>query len=167
MKVFQLIGTHLRFLLVNQLQSREEKWYRANTIFILISRRTETATSAKGPRKQWTLAENALAQPYLEAEHFGDLITADHKVLSDNCESRNNHRDAVVVQDLATQLIQSYPCKTKTFSRNRKELTKVSLPSGKPKVIYIDNSLELGKSCEGLSWNPCTSTPPFRHKSDC
>ena len=66
MKVFQLIGTHLRFLLVNQLQSREDKWYRANTIFILISRRTETATSAKGPRKQWTLAENALAQPYLE-----------------------------------------------------------------------------------------------------
>ena len=25
------------------------------------------------------------------ADTFGDLITADHKVLSDNCESRNNH----------------------------------------------------------------------------
>ena len=25
------------------------------------------------------------------AENFGNLITADHKVLSDNCESRNNH----------------------------------------------------------------------------
>ena len=37
------------------------------------------------------------------AEKFGDLITADHKVLSDNCESRNNHRYAVVVQDLAAQ----------------------------------------------------------------
>ena len=36
-------------------------------------------------------------------DNFGDLITADHKVLSDNCESRNNHRYAVVVQDLATQ----------------------------------------------------------------
>ena len=35
------------------------------------------------------------------AVNFGDLITADHKVLSDNCESRNNHRYAVVVQDLA------------------------------------------------------------------
>ena len=30
------------------------------------------------------------------AEHFGDLITADHKVLSEGCESRNNHRYAVV-----------------------------------------------------------------------
>ena len=26
------------------------------------------------------------------AVNFGDLITADHKVLCDNCESRNNHR---------------------------------------------------------------------------
>ena len=48
------------------------------------------------------------------AENFGDLTTADHKVLSDNCESRNNHRYAVVVQALATQWIQAYPCKTKT-----------------------------------------------------
>ena len=44
------------------------------------------------------------------ADKFGDLITADHKVQSDNCESRNNHRYAVVVQDLATQWIQAYPC---------------------------------------------------------
>ena len=44
------------------------------------------------------------------ADNFGDLITADHKVLSDNCESRNNHRYAVVVQEIATQWIQAYPC---------------------------------------------------------
>ena len=31
---------------------------------------------------------------------------ADHKVLSEGCESRHNHRYAVVVQDLATQQIQ-------------------------------------------------------------
>ena len=48
------------------------------------------------------------------AANFGDLITADYKVLSDNCVSRNNHRYAVVVQDLATQWIQAYPCKNKT-----------------------------------------------------
>ena len=36
------------------------------------------------------------------AENFGDLTTADHKVLSEGCESQNNHRYAVVVQDLAT-----------------------------------------------------------------
>ena len=48
------------------------------------------------------------------AENFGDLLTADHKVLIEDCESRNNHRYAIVVQDLATQWIQSNPCKTKT-----------------------------------------------------
>ena len=59
------------------------------------------------------------------AENFGDLITADHKVTSDNCESRNNHRYAVVVQDLATQWIQAYPCKTKNLTGNSKKLAKV------------------------------------------
>ena len=59
------------------------------------------------------------------AENFGDMITADHKVLSDNCESRNNHRYAVVVQDLVTQWIQSYPCKNKNFAGNPEKLAKV------------------------------------------
>ena len=59
------------------------------------------------------------------ADNFGDFITADHKVLSDNCESRNNHRYAVVVQDLATQWIQAYPCKKQNFTRNPEKLAKV------------------------------------------
>ena len=58
------------------------------------------------------------------AEHFGDLITANHKVLSEESESRNNHRYAVVVQDLATQWLQSYPCKTKTSQETQKSLMK-------------------------------------------
>ena len=29
-------------------------------------------------------------------------------------------------------------------------------PTGKPKVIYTDNSLEFGKACEDLSWRPHT-----------
>ena len=56
-----------------------------------------------------------------KAEHVGDLITADHKVLSEGCESRNNHRYAVMVQDLARQWVQSYPCKTKNFSGDPEE----------------------------------------------
>ena len=92
-------------------------------------------------------------------ENFGDLITADHKVLSDNCESRNNHRYAIVVQDLATQWIQSSPCKTKTSQETQRSLQKFLEPNRKPKVTYTDNSLEFGKACEDLSWNHCTSTP--------
>ena len=44
----------------------------------------------------------------LRADKFGDLVTADHKALGEGSESRNDHRYAVVVQDLATQWIQSY-----------------------------------------------------------
>ena len=101
------------------------------------------------------------------AENFGDLITADHKVLSDNCESRNNHRYAVVVQDLATQWIQAYPCKTKTSQETHRSLQKFLEPERKPKVIYTDNSLEFGKACEDLSWNHCTSTPHRSETKDC
>ena len=54
------------------------------------------------------------------AENVGDLITADHKVLSEGFESRNKHLYAFVVQDLATQWNQAYPCKNKNFSGNTK-----------------------------------------------
>ena len=97
------------------------------------------------------------------AANFGDLITGDHKVLSNDCESRNNHRYAVVVQDLTTQWIQAYPCKNKTSQETHRSLQKFLEPERKPKVSYTDNSLEFGKACEDLSWNHCTST---RHRSE-
>ena len=61
---------------------------------------------------------NSEAAP--RAEKFGDLITADHNVLNEEGESRSNHLYAVVVQDLATRWIQSYPCKTKTLQETEK-----------------------------------------------
>ena len=45
MTVFQNTETH-PVLLVNHLQSREQKWYRVCIVSLLTSRRTETATSA-------------------------------------------------------------------------------------------------------------------------
>ena len=90
------------------------------------------------------------------AAKFGDLITADHKILSEGCQSRNNHRYAIVVQDLATQWIQACPCKNKTSQETQRSLHKFLEPERKPKV-------EFGKACEDLSWNHCTSTP---HRSE-
>ena len=78
-------------------------------------------------------------------DNFGDLITADHKVPSESCESQNNHRCAVVVQDLATQWIQSYPCKRKTSQETQRSLQKFLEPKRKPKVIYTDNFWNLAK----------------------
>ena len=134
-----------------------------STVFILISLKTEIARSVKRTKITRAPCRRRNGEAVPRAEKIGDLITADHKVLSDNCESRNNHRYAVVVQDPATQWIQAYPCKTKTSQETQRNLQKFLEPERNPKVIYTDNSLEFGKACEDLSWNHCTSTP---HRSE-
>ena len=120
----------------------------------------ESCSKAKITRASCRRRANAVMP---RSENFGDLVTADYKVLSEESESRNNHRYAVVVQDLATQWLQSYPCKTKSSQETQKSLMKFLEPTRKPKVIYTDYSLEFGKACEDLSWNHCTSTP---HRSE-
>ena len=114
-------------------------------MFILASRKTELARSARGPKSQGLRAEDVLVESNLVQKNFGDLITADHKIVSEGCESRNNHRHAVVVQDLATQWIQAYPCRNKTSQETQRSLQKFLEPDRKPKVINTDNSLEFGK----------------------
>ena len=94
-------------------------------MFILISLKTEIARSVNGPKLQGPPCRRRKGDAVPRAVNFGDLITADHKVLSDNCEYRNNHRYAVVVQDLATPWIQAYPCKNKTSQENPEKLAKV------------------------------------------
>ena len=154
---------HPHTFLMTQIRNVLQKWHPGNSVFILTSQKTEIAKYACEPRLQGLLAEVAQAKQYLEQTKFGDLITADHKVLDEEGESRNNHRYAVVVQDLAAWWIQFFPCKTKTSQETEKSLRKFLEPSEKPKVIYIDNSLEFGKSCEEFSWNHRTSTP---HRSE-
>ena len=87
------------------------------------------------------------------AANFGDLITADHKVLSDKCESRNNHRYAVVVQDLATQWIQAYLCKNKTSQETQRSLQKFLEPDRTQKSFALTipwNSAKLVKISPGI-----------------
>ena len=149
---------------MNYQWSREQKWnwVRVSIVSTRIFRRTPIVisvwrqiTRASCRRRAGTVVPRA--------ENCGDLITADHTILSEEIESRNNHRYAVVVQDVATQWLQSYPCKTKTSQETQKSFMKFLEPTRKPKVICTDNSLEFGKSCEELYWNHCTSTP---HRSE-
>ena len=87
------------------------------------------------------------------AENFGDFITADHKVLSEGSESCNNHRYAVVVQDLATQWLQSYPCKTKSSQETSKNLMKFVERIGSLKSFLLtipSNLAVLAKNYPGI-----------------
>ena len=163
MKEFQDRGTHTRVLLMNRLQSRREKLFRANTVFYTPFPKDRNCELCQRTKITRANCRRRTGEVVHRAENVGDLVTADHKVLSEGCESRNNHRHAVVVQDLATQWIQSYPCKTKTSQGTERSLQKFLEPTRKPKVIYTDNSLWFGKACEDLSWNYCASTP---HRSE-
>ena len=98
------------------------------------------------------------------AENFGVLITAYHKVLSEGCESRNNHQYAVVVQDLGHPTDPVVSVQKEKLLRKHNGACKSSWSQNrKPKIIYTDNSLYFGKACEDRSWNHCTSTP---HRSE-
>ena len=57
----------------------------------------------------------------VRTEKYGDLTTAEHKVLNEGRESRNNHRYAVVEQVLATQWKSN-----QNFTGDGEESTKVS-----------------------------------------
>ena len=97
------------------------------------------------------------------AANFGDLIKAYDKVLSEGCESRNNHRYAVVGQDLATQWMLSYPCKPKLLRRLKTAYKSSWSRGGNQKSFTLTTPIEFGKACEDLSWKHCTSTP---HRSE-
>ena len=134
-------------------------------MFILISFKTEIARSVKrtkitrGPHAR---RRNGEAVP--RAAIFGDLITADHKVLSDNCESRNNHPICSRGAGLSHSMDPGVSMQKTKLHKKPRETSKISWnPERKPQVIHTDNSLEFGKACEDLSWNHCTSTP---HRSE-
>ena len=83
------------------------------------------------------------------------LIT---RFFNEGCESRDTHQYAVVLQEVDTQWIQSYPCETKTSHGTERSLSRFLEPSHKAKVGHTDNPMAFGKACEDPSWNHRTST---------
>ena len=59
------------------------------------------------------------------AVNFGDLITADQKVLSDNCESRNNHRYASRGTGSSYSMDPGVSVQKQNYTRNPEKLAKV------------------------------------------
>ena len=68
------------------------KWQQGSTVLRFTFQKTEIVKSASEPRWQGLFAEREMAKLCLVQKKFGDMITADHKVFSEGCESRNNHR---------------------------------------------------------------------------
>ena len=94
-------------------------------MFILIFPKTEIARSASGPKLQGLGAEDGKGETVPRADNFGDLITADHKVLSDNCESRKQSSIRSRRAGLGHPMDPVVSVQNKNFSRNTPELAKV------------------------------------------
>ena len=85
--------------------------------------------------------KGALQKKPHNANTFGGLITADHKVLNDcGCPRLNNTMDS----ELSMQDEGSF--------RNNENSSK-SLRDHSPKSTYKNNSLVLSEACEELNWN--------------
>ena len=113
----------------------QENWYRVSTVFSLFpnDRNCDIGQRTKIAR---TPCRKRTGNPLFRAEKFGDLLTADHKVLHEAYESRKNHRYAVVVQDLTTRWLKSCPCKTPNLLWRRRRVYK-SLSTATPKFFLF------------------------------
>ena len=127
------------------------------------SRESETA-APKGKTKHWcsrhegptfrdvraNQATQRTGKAIPCAEFFGDLITANHNVLSEGFESHHSHLHAFVVLDLASRWVGwSISVQNEKFNWNENEFNEIPEPIGKAWSHFY----------WGLSWKHHTSTP--------
>ena len=88
---------------MTQFRNVLQKWHSGSTVLLLNAQKERNCEVCFRTKTTSAPCRRRTGEALPRAEKFGDLITADHKVLDEGGESRNNHRYAVVVQDLATQ----------------------------------------------------------------
>ena len=126
---------------------------------------TEIARSASGTKITRVPCRRRNGEAVPRAVNFGDLITADHKVLSDNCESRKQSS----IRSRGTGFSYSMDPgvsvqKQKLHKKPQRSSQKVpGTQGGNWKSFTLRIPWNSAKACEDLSWNHCTSTP---HRSE-
>ena len=94
-----------------------------------------------------------------EPQKFADAVTADHKILNEDDESRKQDRVALIVLDRFTKWLQGYAAKSKAHDEVMRDLQRFLGPQVKPQHVFTDNSKEFIKALEELNWPHDTSTP--------
>ena len=83
-----------------------------------------------------------------EPKEFADAITADHAIINEDDKSRDGDRVALVIQDRATQWLQSFASGTKSASDTRLAIERFLGLQIKAKYAYSDNSKRARKSLQ-------------------
>ena len=123
----KILQNHLVWNLFHQ------RHYKRSTMYESTFSKTQMMRFASVRKLQGQLADVIHKSHTLRATKFCDLVTADHQVFCAEGESRSDQRCALVMQDLATHWIQSYPCKTQTSEQTTRNLLKFLDPGEKPK----------------------------------
>ena len=116
----KILQNHLVRNLFHQTHCRRSTFYESTCP------KTQIVRCASVRKLQGQLADVFHKSHTLRATKFCDLVTADHQVFCAEGESRSDQRCALFVQDLATQWIQSYPCKNTNFRTNDEKSVEVS-----------------------------------------
>ena len=94
---------------------------------------------------------------------FGEMITADHKIMNDDDASREEDRTACVIQDKWSYWLQAYPAPTKSTADTKRALCRFLGPGVTCRHIYTDNSKEFKLAAAELEIDQDTCTP---HRSE-
>ena len=94
----------------------------------------------------------------VQAENFGDIVTADHIICGPNDTSRHGDTVSCVIHDRATKRIGNYPAKSKSAEATKEAFQKF-LGDVVPKKVYTDNSKEFEAALRDLHYPHETSTP--------
>ena len=101
------------------------------------------------------------------AEHFGDFITADHKVISEESDSRNDHRYAVMVQNLATHGYNHTRVKLKLLGKRRRAYRSSWIRRRNPKSFTLTIPWNLACVVRNFPGSLYVNTTQIRNEWDC
>ena len=90
---------------------------------------------------------------------FGDQVTADHIIVSEEDKGRAGERAAIAVIDRATRWFGAYPVADKSADEAFRCLSHFAGPRDVVQSFYSDNSPELKRAALELRWPHPTSTP--------
>ena len=96
-----------------------------STVFILISLKTEIGRSVRRTKITRAPCRRRNGEAVPRAANFGDLITADHKVLSDNCEISKQSPICSRGAGSSHLMDPGVPVQKQNFTRNPEKLAKV------------------------------------------
>ena len=150
---------HSQTLVTTPIWNILRKWHPGSTVFILTRRKNEITKSKSEPRWQEFHTEDDMTKQYFGQKILMIWLQQIKKSLMRdvNLERISDTQSWDKIPSL--NLFNFIRANQKLLRGRQRSLRKFFKPSEKPKVLYTDNSLELRKSCEDLSYNRRTWTP--------